>query len=138
MIGRLDNSAISKTAATMALPDSHKVITTTVRSTTLDSLVPPYEHVILLKVDVQGHELQVLKGAANILARPGLEAPFLVYEEDERLLQAGNSSSREILHFLEGLGYKYCRKEGTDRHCWKVNPRAEPHNTATAATKRMP
>lgn len=120
VLGRLDNSAVSAKAATLAFP-SNKVVPVNVQSTTLDSVVPRHEPILLLKIDVQGHEFQVLKGAINLLSRPGLKAPLLVYEEDERLLHESNSSSRQILQFLEEVGYKYCRKEGGDRHCFKSN-----------------
>jgi hypothetical protein len=117
VVGRLDNSAVSAEAAVVAFP-FNKVVAVTVPCTTVDS-VAPEAAVAMLKVDVHGHEYRVLRGATQLLSRPAPHAPYLVYEEDERLLRANNSSSREILHLLEGLGYKYCRKEGMDRHCWK-------------------
>ncbi|KAG0578424.1 hypothetical protein KC19_4G021600 [Ceratodon purpureus] len=117
VLGRLDNSAVSAESAVAAFP-SNKVEAVTVPCTTVDLLVHEAA-VVMLKVDVQGHEYRVLRGATQLLARPAPHAPYLVYEEDQRLLRVNNSSSREILHLLQGLGYKYCRKEGMDRHCWK-------------------
>ena len=51
--------------------------------------------------------------------RKGSEAPYLIYEEDERLLQASNSSSKEIRDFLRSVGYHHCTQHGTDAHCTK-------------------
>lgn len=117
MLGQLDNSAASAEAATAAFP-SNEVVAVTVPCTTVDFLVREAA-VVMLKVDVQGHEYRVLRGATRLLARAPPHAPYLVYKEDERLLRANNSSRREVSHLLQGLGYRYCRKEGTDRHCWK-------------------
>jgi hypothetical protein len=95
VVGRLDNSAVSAEAAVVAFP-FNKVVAVTVPCTTVDS-VAPEAAVAMLKVDVQGHEYRVLRGATQLLSRPAPHAPYLVYEEDERLLRANNSSSREIL-----------------------------------------
>ena len=119
VLGRLDNSAVSAEAAVAAF-SSNEVVAVTVPCTTVDSLVHEAA-VAMLKVDVQGYEYRVLRGATRLLGRPAAHAPYLVYEVDEKLLRANNSSSREILALLQGLGYKYCRKEGVDRHCWKDN-----------------
>lgn len=73
----------------------------------------------LLKIDVQGWEYHVLKGASKLLSRKKGEAPYLIYEEDERLLQASNSSAKEIRDFLQTVGYHQCTQHGTDAHCSK-------------------
>ncbi|KAI4379465.1 hypothetical protein MLD38_005759 [Melastoma candidum] len=73
-----------------------------------------------MKIDVQGWELHVLKGASKLLSRKGNDAPYLIYEEDERLLQASNSSAKEIRDFLHTVGYHHCTQHGTDAHCTKT------------------
>lgn len=118
MVGRLDNSAVSATGAKLAFK-SNEEIEVEVRSVPLDRVIPEKEPVLLMKIDVQGWEYHVLKGAEKLLSRKKGEAPYLIYEEDERLLQASNTSSKEIRKFLHGLGYTHCVQHGTDAHCTK-------------------
>ncbi|MCO5614211.1 hypothetical protein L7F22_068491 [Adiantum nelumboides] len=118
VVGRLDNSAVSATGASLAFKDN-EVIPVAVKSVTLDSILPPSSAVLLLKIDVQGWEYHVLKGASVLLSRPPHEAPYIIYEEDEKLLKESNSTSEEILEFLKEHGYHHCIKEGGDRHCVK-------------------
>ncbi|XP_062147974.1 uncharacterized protein LOC133856932 [Alnus glutinosa] len=118
LVGRLDNSAVSATGAKMAFK-SNEEIALQVRSIPLDEVIPESEHVLLIKIDVQGWEYHVLKGASKLLMRKGREAPYLIYEEDERLLQASNSSAKEIRDFLQTVGYNHCTLHGTDAHCTK-------------------
>lgn len=118
MVGRLDNSAVSATGAKMAFK-SNEEIELQVRSIPLDEVIPESEPVLLLKIDVQGWEYHVLKGATKLLSRKESEAPYLIYEEDERLLQASNSSAKEIREFLHSVGYHHCTQHGTDAHCTK-------------------
>lgn len=118
VVGRLDNSAVSATGATLAFK-GNEAIPVTIKSVTLDSVVPPSSPVLLLKIDVQGWEYHVLKGASNLLSRLPHEAPYIIYEEDEKLLKESNSTSEEILQFLKDHGYHHCIKEGGDRHCFK-------------------
>lgn len=118
LVGRLDNSAISATGAKMAFK-SNEEIAFQVRTVPLDEVIPKSERVLLLKIDVQGWEYHVLKGASKLLSRKGSQAPYLIYEEDERLLQASNSSAKEIRDFLRSVGYHDCTQHGTDAHCIK-------------------
>ncbi|KAL5547862.1 hypothetical protein UlMin_003093 [Ulmus minor] len=118
LVGRLDNSAVSATGAKLAFK-SNEEVELQVRSIPLDEVIPESEPVLLLKIDVQGWEYHVLKGASKLLSRKGREAPYLIYEEDERLLQASNSSSKEIRDFLRNVGYHHCIQHGTDAHCTK-------------------
>lgn len=118
LVGRLDNSAVSETGAKLAFK-SNEEVTLQVKSIPLDEVIPESEPVLLLKIDVQGWEYHVLKGASKLLSRKQSEAPYLIYEEDERLLQASNSSAQEIKEFLSSVGYSHCTKHGTDSHCKK-------------------
>lgn len=118
LVGRLDNSAVSATGAKLAFK-SNEEIALQVRSIPLDEVIPESEPVVLIKIDVQGWEYHVLKGASKLLSRKGREAPYLIYEEDERLLQASNSSAKEIRDFLHSVGYSHCTQHGTDAHCTK-------------------
>ncbi|KAK9029700.1 hypothetical protein V6N11_026804 [Hibiscus sabdariffa] len=118
LVGRLDNSAVSAVGAKLAFK-SNEEIAVQVRSILLDEVIPESEPVLLLKIDVQGWEYHVLKGAKKLLSRKKGEAPYLIYEEDERLLQASNTTAKEIRDFLSSLGYTHCTQHGTDAHCTK-------------------
>ncbi|PKU69636.1 uncharacterized protein LOC110106591 [Dendrobium catenatum] len=118
LVGRLDNSAISATGAKLAFK-SNKEIAIEVKTIPLDLVIPDNEKVLLIKIDVQGWELHVLEGAIKLLSRTKGEAPYLIYEEDERLLAASNSSRKEIREFLRSVGYDHCTQHGTDAHCTK-------------------
>ncbi|GAB2289211.1 hypothetical protein Dimus_023515 [Dionaea muscipula] len=119
LIGRLDNSAVSATGAKLAFK-SNEEVAVQVRSIPLDDVIPDTEEILLIKIDVQGWEYHVLKGASKVLSRNPGQAPYLIYEEDERLLQASNSSSKEIREFLQTKGYNNCTQHGTDAHCTKT------------------
>lgn len=118
LVGRLDNSAVSETGAKLAFK-SNEEIAIQVRTIPLDEVVSESVAVHLIKIDVQGWEYHVLKGAKKLLSRKKSEAPYLIYEEDERLLQASNTSSNEIREYLRGVGYTHCTMQGTDAHCTK-------------------
>lgn len=98
---------------------SNEEIEVQVKSIPLDKVIPDSVPVLLIKIDVQGWEFHVLKGASRLLSRKAGEAPYLIYEEDERLLQASNSSAKEIREFLHSVGYEHCTQHGTDAHCTK-------------------
>ncbi|XP_043712648.1 uncharacterized protein LOC122661348 [Telopea speciosissima] len=118
LVGRLDNSAVSAVGAKLAFK-SNEEIELQVRSIPLDEVIPESQEVVLLKIDVQGWEYHVLRGASKLLSRKRGKAPYLIYEEDERLLQASNSSAKEIREFLGSMGYHQCTQHGTDAHCTK-------------------
>ncbi|EPS57414.1 hypothetical protein M569_17404 [Genlisea aurea] len=118
LVGRLDNSAVSAAGAKMAFK-SNEEVEVEVRSVLLDDVIGDSEAVAVVKIDVQGWEHHVLRGARRLLSREEGEAPYLIYEEDERLLRASNSSADEIREFLNGLGYSHCIQHGTDAHCTK-------------------
>lgn len=118
VVGRLDNSAISATGAKLAFK-SNEDIAVEVATIPLDEVIPDNERVLLIKIDVQGWEAHVLRGASKLLSRKAGEAPYLIYEEDERLLKASNSSAEEIRQFLGTVGYHHCTRVGTDAHCSK-------------------
>lgn len=118
LVGRLDNSAVSAAGAKLAFK-SNEEIAVQVKTIPLDEVIPDSEPVLMLKIDVQGWEYHVLKGAKKLLSRKGVEAPYLIYEEDERLLQASNTTTKEIRDFLKSVGYDQCTMHGTDAHCTK-------------------
>jgi len=76
-----------------------------VATTTIDAVVgesggaPPR----LLKIDVEGFEFDVMKGAARTLAAE--EAPLLVFESDPALLAASRGTFADIQRWLAARGY---------------------------------
>jgi FkbM family methyltransferase len=60
----------------------------------------------VLKIDVEGAELQVLKGAEETLAQ---YRPVLLVELDDQLLQSMGTSSAEVVAFLGQRGYTHHR-----------------------------
>jgi len=59
----------------------------------------------LIKVDVEGAELQVFQGAKSLLALSQADAPTLVFEYGPRNSKRFGYPALEILMFLRGLGY---------------------------------
>lgn len=75
-----------------------------VQARTLDAVFKQLNitRVDVLKIDVEGAELQVLNGAKETLASC---QPVVVIELDDQLLRAMQSSSTEIHNFLASYGY---------------------------------
>lgn len=75
----------------------------------LDDYFDENDKVTLLKIDVEGAELGVLKGAERILRQ---HAPLLVFECENRHLAPGNVG--DVFSYLNGLGYEgrfVCRNQ---------------------------
>ncbi|GBO52525.1 methyltransferase, FkbM family [Pseudanabaena sp. lw0831] len=71
---------------------------------TLDSLIEKYEvsRVDFLKIDAEGHELQVLKGSDRLLTD---FAPIILYEN----IAADQGSNLPVADFLRSIGYQLFR-----------------------------
>jgi FkbM family methyltransferase len=67
----------------------------------LDDYFDASDKVALLKIDVEGAELGVLKGAERILRQ---HAPLLVFECENRHLAPGHVG--DVFSYLESLGYR--------------------------------
>jgi len=67
----------------------------------IDSLLSQSKPPDLVKIDVEGFELEVLKGAANLLS----QRPALIVEIHPRQLKLSDGSETEIFHLLESFGY---------------------------------
>jgi len=94
----------SSPSATILAPDNGDAFTTIeqVSIATLDAycsqhhLVPQF-----LKIDVEGNELNVFKGAASILSK---FKPKIIVEIEARHI--GQEKVMETIHFLQSLGYQ--------------------------------
>ena len=75
----------------------------------LDEYFGEHDRVALLKIDAEGAEFEILKGAERILRQ---HAPLLVFECENRHLTRGSVS--DVFAYLEDLGYQghfVCRDE---------------------------
>jgi FkbM family methyltransferase len=75
-----------------------------VRAAPLDELVPEGE-VDVLKIDVEGAEPLVLRGASAILARSPVLAAVVEFRNEPHV---GGESPEEVLAFYESLGFELC------------------------------
>jgi len=67
----------------------------------LDDYFDTDKRVSLLKIDVEGAELEIFKGAERILRE---QSPLLVFECEDRHLEAG--SVQDVFSYLKSLGYR--------------------------------
>jgi FkbM family methyltransferase len=75
----------------------------TIEQSTLDAAVAPNHHVDLIKIDVEGAELTVLRGAEQLLARC---RPTLLFESTRSALREYGITPTEMFQFLEQRGYQ--------------------------------
>ena len=66
------------------------------------------QRIDLIKIDVEGYEMEVLKGASNVLLR---YRPVLFIELDDNNLRQQNSSAPQVVGFLERLNYLIVHSE---------------------------
>lgn len=80
-------------------------ITTTVRAVTIDEVVreESLERVDFIKIDVEGHELEVVKGGLGTIDRLG---PALLIEAEARKHDGSDAQIRALRELLEGRGYQ--------------------------------
>jgi FkbM family methyltransferase len=90
-------------------PGDHKIGASGVpiRALTIDEIVAQrgWPRVSLIKIDVQGGEERVIRGARATLAR---FRPTLFVEVDDAHLRAAGSSAEALLKLLISLGYRVC------------------------------
>jgi FkbM family methyltransferase len=77
-----------------------------VEATTLDALLGE-RAVRFLKIDVEGHELAVLRGAERLLR--GGQVEYVLLELSSAVLERGGRSSGELIDLLTGAGFEFVR-----------------------------
>lgn len=82
-----------------------KVKRISVKAQTLDSYVvsQKIKRISLIKIDVEGAELKVLRGAKNILQK---QSPYLIVEVIEENLKAFAANRVMLFNFVREFGYK--------------------------------
>lgn len=73
------------------------------------------QHVDLIKIDVEGHELHALRGMRKLLGASDGKAPKLFIEVNEATLESAGTSMEEIFDELAKAGYKAYRIVAKDR-----------------------
>lgn len=75
----------------------------TIKVAKLDNMFAHLKKIDLIKIDVEGFEMHVLKGAEEILKK---HRPVLFIEIDDELLRSNNTSPESVIVYLENsLGY---------------------------------
>ncbi|HEY7171839.1 MAG TPA: FkbM family methyltransferase [Vicinamibacterales bacterium] len=79
--------------------------TTTVNVTTIDALAAEHslDRVALIKIDVEGWEPAVLRGAANVLRT---SRPALIFEYDAAYVERSGTNAAELVSWLRTFGYQ--------------------------------
>lgn len=77
-----------------------------IKTTTLNKFVKDKQikRIALIKIDVEGADMKVLKGAINILK--GADGPNFIVEVVDQYLQRAGSSREELLNYMDNFGYK--------------------------------
>jgi FkbM family methyltransferase len=106
-VGADDNSALSANAATKNV--GGEVKSYSVKMISLDTWLShnpeiKQEECALLKIDVQGFELGVLKGARNFL-KNNLGTLTVIAEQDPGLMKAAGGSPSQVIDYMVSLGY---------------------------------
>jgi FkbM family methyltransferase len=82
-------------------PEGRNFTTLSVPVVALDDYFKESDRITLLKIDVEGAELALFKGAERILRQ---HAPLLIFECENRHLAPGNV--QDVFSYLAGFGYE--------------------------------
>jgi FkbM family methyltransferase len=105
-------------AHTDAFPDAKEIQQITVQVTTLDRVMLDLElrSPTLLKIDAQGYEANILKGAGETLNR----IDMVLLEGSFKQMYEGEMLFSEILDLMQERGFRFSRPMG-----WLVDPRTD-------------
>jgi FkbM family methyltransferase len=87
----------------------------------LDAFLPAFgaRRVRLIKIDVEGSELDVLKGATALLEA---HKPFILVEVVATHMARHNYQPSDLESFLAGVGYSFEPIQGGNDPCWLCSP----------------
>ena len=68
-----------------------------------------FKDVDFIKIDVEGHELRVLKGAIETIST---HRPTIILEENDRIEGWGKGKKFDAMDFLKTLGYNQVAFDG--------------------------
>ncbi len=71
----------------------------------LDDIFSDANKVAVIKIDVEGHELEALKGAEKLIIK---NKPYIIFEQHAGEIKNGSS---ETIEFLKKFGYKFAKSE---------------------------
>lgn len=114
-VGREDNTAMSSTAATRNVGGTAKEFK--IKTISLDDYFAGaspnlVNDIRVIKVDTQGHELNVLQGARKLLST-GQRQYVIEVELDAGLQKAAGNSIEDILKFMKSVGWNcFCDAAG--------------------------
>lgn len=91
----------------------------------LDDVLAATPRLDFVKIDVEGYELRVLRGAESLLRR---HRPVVLFEVNEGALARGGTSGREVCDFVRGLGY---------RLTWLDRGRFRDYDPATMLARKL-
>ena len=93
-----------------AFPDAREVGTIQVKLSTLDKVFADIElhGPVLLKLDVQGYEAQVLRGAVDTLKR----VDYVVLEASFKPMYQGEMLFMDMIRLMENFGFSFLRPVG--------------------------
>lgn len=83
-----------------------------------DLATPDWGEIAVMKIDVEGHEPQAIRGASKLLAQ---HRPVILFEQNHDAIADGTSESLEL---LRGLGYRHFSSLGI-QSSWRT-PQALP------------
>ena len=96
-----ESTSGSSPGATLEMRDDNTTDTEVTVTTLDDYFLPKKIYPNLIKIDVEGHELALLKGGQNLL---GNHHPILMIEIENRHLNMG--TCQDVIAYVENLGYK--------------------------------
>ena len=101
-----------------AVYEHSKGFTSKIKTKKLDVLIEQKDNIGLIKIDVEGLEYKVLKGATNVIRN---SQPIIAFEQHTEDFTVGENDSPST-QFLKELGYSFCWSEiANKRSSWLLN-----------------
>jgi FkbM family methyltransferase len=115
-----DNPELTGTAN--ILPSNYEFTKIPLTITAIDNLIEANNlpnDISLVKIDTDGYDFEILRGAARLLKN---QRPLIFSEMAEHCLNWHGQSISDVAHFVSGLGYElWVKKKGDDIRFEKYN-----------------